>query len=88
MCRFGRNDDQGFLTVIEALKRYAHEAPTVVVERRLRARKVLEEERNWQAEELRRPPRPSEDAVAPSNEQETEVSQRPTSLVTKPAWQV
>jgi len=87
MCRFARNDDQGFRTVITALKRYAHEAPDIVAEQCRRAREVLEDERNWQAGELRRRPMSSEYAAAPCKEKEIEVSQRSKSLVIKPAWQ-
>ena len=86
MCRFARNDDQGFRTVVAALKRYAHEAPGIVAERCRRAREVLEDERNWQAGELRRQPVSGEYAASPCKE-EIEVSQRPKSLVMKPAWQ-
>jgi hypothetical protein len=54
MCRFARNNDPGFRTVIAALKRYAHEAPDLVAERCKIAHEVLEDERGWQAEELRK----------------------------------
>jgi hypothetical protein len=87
MCRFDRNDDQGFRTVIAALKRYAHAAPDVVAERCQMARAVLEDERNWQPGELRRQPVSSEYAAAPCEEMKIEVSQRAKSLVIKPACQ-
>lgn len=87
MCRFARNDDQGFRTVIAALKRYAHEAPDVVAERCRMAREVLEDERNWQVGELRRWPVSGGNAAAPCKEKEIEISQRPQSLVIKPVWQ-
>ncbi len=87
MCRFARNDEQGFLTVIAALKRYTLEAPSVVAERCRRARAVLEDERKWQADELRPRPVSSEYAETPYMEKEVEVSERPKSLVIKPAWQ-
>lgn len=87
MCRFARNDDQGFRTVVAALKSYAREAPGVVVERCRRAREVLEDERSWQAGELGRGPMSSEHATTHLKAKEIDVSRRPKSLVIKPAWQ-
>lgn len=91
MCRFEKSNDPGFRTVIAALKRYAHEAPSVVAERCRTAREVLEDERDWQAGELRIQPVPSEYAQAPlappPYEKEIKLSQRTDSLVIKPAWQ-
>jgi hypothetical protein len=92
MCRFARNNDQGFRIVIAALKRYAHEAPDVVAERCRMAREVLEDERDWQAGELRIQLVSSEYAAAPPapppyKEKEIGLSQRTKSLVIKPAWQ-
>ena len=87
MCRFARNDDQGFLTVIAALKRYALDAPDVVAEWCQRTREVLENERIWQAGKLISRSASSEYVMGPCEEKEGEISQRPRSLVMRPPWQ-
>ncbi|KAH7411335.1 ribonuclease p/mrp subunit [Cadophora sp. MPI-SDFR-AT-0126] len=102
MCRFGSTDDQGFRTVVEALKRYARTAPDVVAERCRRAREALDDEMNWRMAEMRSLSLPNgisktisqERGVGTSKQQDTvsreievEAPKRSQSLVIKPQWQ-
>ncbi|PVH80413.1 hypothetical protein DL98DRAFT_628851 [Cadophora sp. DSE1049] len=52
MCRFASSDDQGFRTVVEALKRYARKAPDIIAERCRRALEMLADEMDWRAAEM------------------------------------
>ncbi|KAL2066927.1 hypothetical protein VTL71DRAFT_1351 [Oculimacula yallundae] len=103
MCRFASSDDPGFQTVVEALKRYARQAPAMVMERCRKAREDQSDDKgNRQADELRGQSVFSGLLMAPSREtaigtlqlpeplsQETSVegSRRRKSLVIRPQWQ-
>lgn len=52
MCKFARNDEQGFRTVVAAIKRYEQLATAVVEQRWAAAAKALMDMRRLEAEEL------------------------------------
>jgi hypothetical protein len=52
MCKFEKNTDQGFRTVIAALRRYKQEASEVITERMIRTSAALSDRRWHEATEL------------------------------------
>ena len=102
MCRFVSSEDQGFRTVVEALRRYARRAPEVVAERCRRARELLADETEWHMAEMRNQsvsggqlkvplleqvPSMSQQQEIISEDIVVEAERRPRSLVIKPQWQ-
>lgn len=52
MCKFEKSTDQGFRTVVAALRRYKQEAPEVIRERTIRTSAALSDRRWHEAKEL------------------------------------
>jgi len=59
MCKFDRGSDQGFRTVVAALRRYAQEAPEIIQSRWIKTAGNLSENRRQEAMEMLKGIRPS-----------------------------